>query len=114
MATVNGPRSATEILEYIGRAPEFAPDHVFGFNLLQQMGYNAELRYIDSLKVDRFVSREEALEYFRGMIGNLSATEEQLLRQYLDEHIIECDGGLSFGLDRERLIRWAFLSWEPR
>ena len=114
MATGRGPRAATEILEYIGRTPEFIPDHSYGFNLLLQMGYNAELRYIDSFKSDRFPSREEALGYFRTMIGDLTAAEDRLLQHYLDEHIIEYSGDLPFGLDRERLIRWAFLTWEPR
>jgi SAM-dependent methyltransferase len=114
MATSHGPRSVTEILDYIGRPREFAPDCVYGLNLLFQMGYSPELRYVDSYKVDNFTTPEEALDYFRQMIDDLSATEERLLRRYLDEHLVHRGGDRPFELDHQRLIRWAFMSWEPR
>lgn len=112
MATSLGPRSLTEIVQYIGRSTDTTPDYIYGFNLLHQMGYYPEVRYIDSLKQDRFDHREQAFAYFKENIGDLDPSEERLLEEYLKQHLVEDASDSSFHMDYQRLVRWAFLAWE--
>jgi len=114
MATSLGPRSVSEIVEYIGRPIARIADFTYGFNMLIQMGYYPEVRYIDSYKRDRFDSFEQALDYFRENIEDLTSDEEKLLNEYLREHLHVNSKDSSMAMDYERLIRWAFIAWEPR
>jgi SAM-dependent methyltransferase len=112
-ATDSGPKSFPDLFTYLGRSQPKLPDFIFALNLLLQWGLDPELRYIDSRKPDAFDSRGDALAYYHEYIDALTPSEEKLLEAYLDKHAKTSAHKPGIELDITRLIRWAFISWNP-
>lgn len=116
IASGDSPRNDRLIYEVVGRNPYHVDDFIYCMNILFQWGIHPELRYIDTHKSDSFESYDAAFESYRSMLRNTTAEEERLLRQYLDEHLVFTDadqnGRRRFEMDHQRIISWAFISWE--
>jgi SAM-dependent methyltransferase len=95
----------------IGRRPRCGADYIYLYNLLYQMGLQAELNFID-YPVDRtYRDGEEACAALKRKIGELLPQEEKALRDYIRGAFVCCDGRF-----RRRVplcTRWALMSWVP-
>lgn len=86
------------------------PDYIYTYNLLHQMGIYARLSFIKDLRQESFESPDDALAYYSGFIGNVSAGGTKNLRQYLCEHLVPRNGRFVF--DYKRMTLWAVMWWE--
>ncbi|WP_085829729.1 class I SAM-dependent methyltransferase [Collinsella vaginalis] len=124
LVTGASPRIDTAVMDAIGAVYTNGCDYVYAFNILVGLGAAPEVRYIDSPRRDTFDSLEAGVEDFSRMLegGNEGRLDE--LRSYLAAHMVENphagepgSKGVPQGrymLDHERIVRWAFLSWQPR
>ena len=110
-------------MDAIGAGVTESRDFVYAFNILVGLERLPEVRYIASPRRDTFNTLEEGVADFARMLesGNEGLLEE--LRAYLADHMVENpDAGKPgqkgrpqgrYMLDHERIVRWAFISWEP-
>ena len=95
----------------IGREFQSGPDYIYTVNILYTMGIYPS---IDILKLDRdsvFADRDEALQAYGWMFKDLSATEEDALRRYLESRIISSEGN-QITIRREHPPQWALIWWK--
>ncbi len=119
-----GPRYDAEVLEAVGVSVGESVDYLYAFNILVQAGRAPEVRYLDSLRKDTFNTLEEGVADFARMLEAGHEDKVDELRAYLAAHMVENPeagqpgpkGKLQgrYTLDHERVVRWAFVSWEPR
>ena len=119
-----GPRYDAAVLDAVGVSVGESVDYLYAFNILAQMGRAPEVRYLDSYRKDTFDTLEEGVADFARMLEHGNEEKVPALRSYLAAHMVENPetgqpgpkGRLQgrYTLDHERLVRWAFISWEPR
>lgn len=132
MATASSPRIDPEILRAIGVEAGLTRDYLYAFGMLAQAGFEPSVSFIHSKRKDTFDSLEDAREDFGRMIElgapDLTPDESRAayenLAAWLDAHVVENPEagkpdkkGLAQGcltLDFERVISWAFISWDAR
>lgn len=132
MTTGVSPRIDQKLLEELGVKVNPSRDYLYAFGMLAQAGFEPEVRFIHSKRKDSFASAEDAFGDFSQMIEigrpDLSANEleeaKSRLRLWLSEHLVEnpeagqpdkkgyAQGPLT--LDVERIVPWAFISWDPK
>ncbi len=98
------------IFEAIGRDLDRGADYLCVYNLLNQMGILADVSFLSSdtgYKV--YSDLDEAVQGFDWMLADMTVEEENLLRKYLEQHLIRKDHGWS--LDYQHTAQWAVLSW---
>ena len=95
------------IFEAIGRSLPRRPDYIYPYNLLYQMGIFAEITFINTPMNKTFSQPEEAFDAVSWMFHQLSSSEEKLIRSYLKEHLVCCDG--LWSLSYQQMIRWAVI-----
>lgn len=132
MATACSPRVDSQILRTIGVEAGLTRDYLYAFGMLVQAGFEPSVSFIHSKRKDTFNSLEDAREDFGRMIElgapDLAPEESRAayenLAAWLDAHVVENPEagkpdkkGLPQGrltLDFERVISWAFISWDAR
>lgn len=124
LVTGASPRVDPQIMGAIGASVTESRDYVYAFNILVGLGRLPEVRYIASPRRDTFDSLEDGVADFSRMLerGNEGRVGE--LRAYLAEHMVENPHAGEPGqkgkpqgrymLDHERIVRWAFIAWEPK
>lgn len=109
------PSEDPVLLEAIGRSPKHQYDAIFCINMLFQMGYLPELRYITVEKTRRHATPEVAFEYSLARIEGLTAEERgkaiDFLGRHLEKHDEE-DSDRPYRLDYSISPKWAFISWK--
>lgn len=127
LATRFGPRCTYELGQTVDGIA-YVPDHIYAINMLFQMGYTPELRYIDSYKripsADRATPEEQSCSEVAGMTklaGALNATDISETPESLDiSNVEKCPTAsivkkchvISDTLESKRLVRWAHIAWD--
>ena len=98
------------VMEAVGRPFRKGPDYIYVYNLLHQMGIFAHVAILDTDDERTFQSPGEVLGFYRMLIENLEADEEDRLRAYLAEELVRKGGGWT--LRSRQPVRWALMWWE--
>lgn len=119
-----GPRYDADVLAAVGVSVGESVDYLYAFNILAQLGRAPEVTYLDSPRKDTFDSLEDGVADFARMLESGHEDKVPALRSYLAAHMVENPeagepgpkGRLQgrYTLDHQRLVRWAFISWEPQ
>ncbi len=111
MTTVCGDLAYNDrkIVEGVGRSLPVPPDYIHVVNCLYDMGINAKVDFISSVKYDRYCNREAAKLSMMRMLGDVTSEEEQALDMFMERHLVYRDG--EWVKDYERKTDWAFISW---
>lgn len=135
LATGRSPRVSDAFLADLGLSCTGHPDAAFAFGIAVQMGYKPEVRFIDSVRADRFATPQEAHAAYCDMLrfadGPLEAEALERARSdaraWVDAHlkpacevppatgvpaITEVERDLPYCIDVPRVFTWAFLSWD--
>ncbi|MCZ3365318.1 MULTISPECIES: class I SAM-dependent methyltransferase [Methanobacterium] len=78
----------------LGRPYRNTPDHVYFYNILQQMGIRANVEHLECHSRLIYSDLDEAMESCRISLGPLSEKEEKKARAYLDKTLIRLENGM--------------------
>ncbi len=115
LSTGSTPGEDSKLLDAIGRRSVCGYDLEYCLNILFQMGYTPELRYIESDKPDTYATEDEAYKALIKHLGETTPQEDALTREFFEKHMVcneDDDSGKPFGFDYKRFSKWAFVSWE--
>lgn len=110
------PKHDPILYKAVGRTDEFGVDYLYCFNILYQMGIPVELRFIKSLREDRYPTKAQAFEAARELLGEMTLDEQAALKRFYDAHLIRREtptGDAYWVKDYPHQVRWAFMSWNP-
>lgn len=98
------------LITAVGR--EFTPgvDYIVVLNYLRQIGVYANLAFTTHREARRFASLDEAVTGLSWMVHDITDTEQDRLRTYLDATLVRTEDALC--LPRVRTVRWAVLWWD--
>lgn len=102
-----------DLFSTIGRDFEPGPDYIFTLNILYTLGIHARVDFISLNNTRTYSSREEALQSYRWMVDDLTASEEERLEQYVDARLNQAGDG-SWQLARQTPPRWALIWWQTK
>ena len=129
LPTGASPRTDDNVLEALGLASRVGRDHLYAVNILSGLGFEPELSYIKSTRVDTFDSFDEALRKYDDMVRKaciyLPEMRTQValakLEPWLRTQIVENENAGTPGekgaaqgalrLLKPRTITWAFIAW---
>jgi SAM-dependent methyltransferase len=97
------------IFHAVGREVRCNPDYIYIYNLLHQMGIYAHVSLIEK-QARTFTGEEEAVDAMRWMIENMTLAEEETLRRFISNHLIQ--DGQRWRLDYQRSVNWAVIWWK--
>lgn len=98
------------VIESIGRTLPHPPDYIHVVNCLYDMGINADVHFISSVKYDTYCTRDAAKISMLHMLGDVSEEENEALELFMNDHLVPCEGG--WAKDYERRTDWAFIAWD--
>jgi len=105
----DGPHDR-RIVEATGRRFQEGPDYILVYNLLRSMGIHANVAFTVHREEKIYSDVEDALSAMSWMIHGMTPEEEDRLRRYLRQHLVEHNG--RWKLPYQRIVRWAVLWWE--
>ena len=133
LVTGKSPRVSAAFFRDMGLTCMGHQDAAFAFGIACQLGYEPEVRFINSVRADRYASLEEAQDAHANMLrfadqtlhGEVLARKEAEARAWVEAHLRpagEVDGAwaapvreverdLPLCIDVPRTFSWAFLSW---
>ncbi len=101
------------IFDAIGRELDRGPDYIYVYNLLHQMGIQAEVRFVfNGGGHNVFNDIDDAMDQFNWMLGALSPEEEICLRNYFECNLSKTRDGWS--LNYRHPVRWAIIYWNKK
>jgi len=105
----DGPHDR-RIFKAVGRELHPGPDYIYNYNLLYQMGIQANVRIIKEVRKKSYAAMEDAFNNIRWMMGGTSDEEDVKLTAYLKKHLVYRNK--QWSLDYQNIIRWAVMWWE--
>jgi len=98
-----------QIFEAIGRELIPAVDYIYIYNLLYQMGIHANIFFIPEESWKTFDDLNEARNYMKWMLNEMTLNEEYRLDQYLRQNMIVKDG--KSVIEYKKVFKWAVIWW---
>jgi SAM-dependent methyltransferase len=94
----------------IGRRRRFGADYIYVYNLLYQMGLQANLHFITYRENKSYRDKDSVFTALRCRIGELLPQEEKILREYIDSAFSCRDG--RWRRIVPRTVKWAVMWWD--
>lgn len=98
------------IFEAMRRELNPGPDYIYLYNLLYKIGIRANINFISYQERNSYESHEEAFSIIRNKLEEISPAEEEVLHDYLQEHLVRHDG--RWVMEYRRNICWAIIWWD--
>jgi SAM-dependent methyltransferase len=105
----NGPLD-TKLLEFAGRDTSVKADYRQFMEVLKSMDIDADISFIDENHSNRWSTFDAAVQGQKWMFFGLTPDEEEKIRLYLEQNLIQKDGVVQ--LPYERTCRWAVMWWD--
>ena len=99
-----------KIFEAAGRERPENIDYIYFYNLLYQMGIFANVTFIVEDINKTFKTADEACKSMGWMFQEMTTGEEERLKKYLRDHLVEENGELT--VDYKTTSRWAVIWWD--
>jgi SAM-dependent methyltransferase len=101
-----------KLLKFAGRENHIKSDYRQLMDAVKSMGIRAELSFIEENLINRWRTFDEAVENQKWMFAAapLTPQEEEKIRLYLEQNLIQKDGMLQ--LPYERTCRWVVMWWD--
>ena len=94
----------------VGREYRESIDYIYFYNLLYQMGIQANVDFIAVDDSKTWETHEEACESMRWMFPEMTRGEDVMLRKYISVHLVKENG--RFHLDYTKTSKWAVIWWD--
>ena len=99
-----------QMFQAVGREYRESIDYIYFYNLLYQMGIQANIDFIAVDDSKTWESHAEACESMRWMFPEMTRGEDVMLRKYISVHRVKENG--RFHLDYKKTSRWAVIWWD--
>jgi len=99
-----------KMFEAVGRERSESIDYIYFYNLLYQMGIQANITFVVVDDTKTYESHAEACESMRWMFPEMTRGEDALLKKYMAVHMIKENG--RFTLDYKKKSKWAVIWWD--
>jgi SAM-dependent methyltransferase len=99
-----------QIFEAIGRELIPVVDYIYIYNLLYQLGIHANIFFIPEESWKTFDDLNEARNYMKWMLNEMTLNEEYSLEQYLRQNMIVKDG--KSVIEYKKAFKWAVIWWD--
>ena len=100
----------TRMLEFAGRKTSHKSDYRQFLSVFEKLDIRVNLDFIEENHSNRWPSLEDAIKDNHWMFFGITPEEEEKLRIYMKENLIQTDSGVQ--LEYERICRWAVMWWE--
>ncbi len=100
------------MFQAIGRPCNFGADYIYVYNLLYQLGINANLHFIAYQENRTYQDKDAVVTAMRHRIGELLPQEERALQEYVDRTFVCREG--TWQRVEPHIIRWAVMWWSPQ
>jgi SAM-dependent methyltransferase len=105
----DGPQDPA-MLGAVGRRRRGGADYIYVYNLLYQMGLQANLQFLTSRGQRTYPDKETLFLRMRDKVGEMLPQEEKALRDYIDHSFVLREG--RWQRREPRSIRWAVMWWD--
>lgn len=100
----------SKMAELLGRESYHHPDYTIVYNLLHEMGIQANVEFLKSNTRNYYSNIDEALDRIKWRIGDLNEEEESLIKEHLQTTLTKNpDGSLSHSRNNSK---WVLIWWE--
>ena len=100
----------SRMAELLGRESYHHPDYTIVYNLLHEMGIQANVEFLKSNTRNYYSNIDEALDRIKWRIGDLNKEEESLIKEHLETTLTKNpDGSLSYSRNNSK---WVLIWWE--
>ena len=129
LPTGSSPRTDARVLDALGLANRVGRDHLYAIAMLVNLGFEPEVGYIKSARLDTFSSVDDAVAKYQAMVEAQTAfvPEKRVqvalakLRPWVESQLVENENagkpdekGIEQGVLRlaaPRVVSWAHISW---
>ena len=129
LPTGSSPRTDARVLDALGLANRVGRDHLYAIAMLVNLGFEPEVGYIKSARLDTFSSVDDAVAKYQAMVEAQAAfvPEKRVqvalakLRPWVESQLVENENagkpdekGIEQGVLRlaaPRVVSWAHISW---
>lgn len=98
------------VFNVVGRELIQSVDYIYIYNLLYQMGIQASISFIPEESARTFDDPDEARNYFRWMLNEMTDREAHALDTYIRNNMIIKDGKRIF--EYKKAFKWAVIWWD--
>lgn len=102
---------STPARKIVGRGDHPSPDYIIAVNELYRRGILCEVRFISLENTTTYETREDAFNWLRLSLPEISTEEEKKLHDYVMKSAVLQDG--RWILQPRKPVQWAVLSWAP-
>lgn len=107
---VDNRKFENEMAELLGREGHQNPEYILVYNILYEMGIQANVEFLKSNTRNHYSNMDEALDRIKWRIGDLDEGEKSIIKKHLERVLTRnSDGSLTYTRTNSK---WVLIWWE--
>lgn len=107
---VDNRKFENEMAELLGRESHQNPEYILVYNILYEMGIQANVEFLKSNTRNHYSNMDEALDRIKWRIGDLDEGEKSIIKKHLERVLTRnSDGSLTYTRTNSK---WVLIWWE--
>jgi len=107
---VDNRKFENEMAELLGRESHQNPEYILVYNILYEMGIQANVEFLKSNTRNHYSNMDEALDRIKWRIGDLDEGEKSIIKKHLERVLTRnSDGSLTYSRTNSK---WVLIWWE--
>lgn len=107
---VDNRKFENEMAELLGRESHQNPEYILVYNILYEMGIQANVEFLKSNTRNHYSNMDEALDRIKWRIGDMDEGEKSIIKKHLERVLTRnSDGSLTYSRTNSK---WVLIWWE--
>lgn len=107
---VDNRKFENEMAELLGRESHQNPEYILVYNILYEMGIQANVEFLKSNTRNHYSNMDEALDRIKWRIGDMDEGEKSIIKKHLERVLTRnSDGSLTYTRTNSK---WVLIWWE--
>lgn len=107
---VDNRKFENEMAELLGREGHQNPEYILVYNILYEMGIQANVEFLKSNTRNHYSNMDEALDRIKWRIGDMDEGEKSIIKKHLERVLTRnSDGSLTYTRTNSK---WVLIWWE--
>lgn len=107
---VDNRKFENEMAELLGRESHQNPEYILVYNILYEMGIQANVEFLKSNTRNHYSNMDEALDRIKWRIGDMDEGEKSIIKKHLERILTRnSDGSLTYTRTNSK---WVLIWWE--